>query len=129
MKQLIFVYNANSDGFSLLTDFAHKIISPSTYKCNLCSLTYGNFSIKKEWKNFIQQLSVETVFLHKDEFEKLYQYQTTLPAIFMKDVDGLKQIISAQEISYCTSLNDLKLLVDQKFKQYFLLTDSADEHR
>ncbi len=43
---LIFVYNANSDLFSTVTDFAHKILSPSTYQCQLCALTYGNFSKK-----------------------------------------------------------------------------------
>ncbi|MGI8952546.1 MAG: hypothetical protein ACR2FN_13295 [Chitinophagaceae bacterium] len=52
MSTLIFVYNADADLFSTLTDFAHKILSPSTYQCKLCALTYGNISMKQEWKFF-----------------------------------------------------------------------------
>jgi hypothetical protein len=62
-QQLIFVYNANSDLFSTITDFAHKILSPSTYDCHLCALTYGNFSEKKEWKAFIENFPVNAIFL------------------------------------------------------------------
>lgn len=117
-QQLIFVYNANSDSFSSLIDFAHKIISPNTYNCNLCSLTYGNFSVKKEWKDFVQQLAIETIFLHKDEFEKLYQSQTNLPAVFIKEKDSLKEIISAEEINQCKNLFSLKELISSKLLLY-----------
>jgi hypothetical protein len=73
MKQeLIFVYNANSDFFSTVTDFAHKILSPATYQCHLCALTFGNFSIKQGWKSFIEGLSLKAILLHKDEFEGEY---------------------------------------------------------
>ena len=73
--QLLFVYNASSNLFSTVTDFAHKILSPSTYQCRLCALTYGNFSIKQEWKSFIESLPVKAVFLYKDEFEKEFKSQ------------------------------------------------------
>ncbi len=43
VDELIFVYNADAGLFSLVSDFAHKIISSENYAC------------KKE-------------FLHKDEF-------------------------------------------------------------
>jgi len=52
MRTLIFVYNAASDIWSKSLDAAHKIISPSTYACNLCSLTHGNFSEKQVWVLF-----------------------------------------------------------------------------
>jgi len=44
--QIIFVYNADSSLFANITDFAHKIVSPKTYSCNLCKLSYGKFSMK-----------------------------------------------------------------------------------
>ena len=81
-QELIFVYNANSDLFSTVTDFAHKLLSPSTYNCNLCALTYGNFTIKQEWKSFIEELAIKTVFLHKDEFEKQYKIQAASTSNF-----------------------------------------------
>lgn len=115
-QQLIFVYNAHSDLFSTVTDFAHKLLSPATYSCNLCTLTYGNFIVKQEWKSFIKSLSIKAVFLYKDEFEKEYKIQSPLPAVFI-GMDGIvKVLISKQEIESCKSLEELKELVNQKIQ-------------
>ena len=72
-RQLVFVYNADSGLFGTATDFTHKILSPSTYRCRLCALTYGNFTIKDEWKSFIAQLPFSITFLHKNDFMKTSQ--------------------------------------------------------
>ena len=40
-KELIFIYNAKSGFVNEMVDFAHKIISPETYECNLHFITYG----------------------------------------------------------------------------------------
>ena len=113
-NQLVFVYNAGSGLFESLTDFAHKILSPSTYDCKLCALTYGNFSMKQEWKSFIESLPVSTVFLHKDEFEKKYREQDLLPAVFLEKNGNLQPLISKKEIEACTSLEELMDLVERK---------------
>ena len=55
MKTLIFVYNANAGLFNMMSDYAHKIISPETYECNLCALTYGNLGMKQKWKSLFQR--------------------------------------------------------------------------
>ena len=73
MQQLIFVYNADSGWFNSLTDAVHKMVSPSTYQCSLCALTYGNVSMKKEWREFIESLPFDVLFLYKDEFIKHYK--------------------------------------------------------
>lgn len=117
-QQLIFVYNADSGLFNSLNDFAHKIISPSTYQCNLCMLTYGNFSMKQDWKHFIQQLPADTMFLHKNEFKKTYRLKTDLPAVFMQQDNALLMLIPGKEINNCRSLQQLKDLVSAKLKQY-----------
>ena len=114
--QLIFVYNANSDLFSTVTDFAHKILSPSTYECKLCALTYDSLSIKQEWKSFIKNLPVQTVFLHKNEFEKQYQTRTALPAAYILSSGVIKEIINNQEIKRCNSVDELKDLVNSKLQ-------------
>ncbi len=116
MKQLVFVYNAGSGLFSSLSDFAHKIISPSTYQCNLCTLTYGNFKIKNEWKNFIQQSPIETLFLHKDEFEKQYQMNIALPSILMLNENNIDELVSAVEINNCKHLDELKTLIKKSLR-------------
>lgn len=119
MKQyLLFVYNANENLFSAVSDFAHKILSPSTYPCQLCALTYGNFAMKKAWKSFIEELPVKSVFLHKNEFEKQYKIQTSLPAIFIVSKEGVKEIITQQQIAGCQSLEELKNLVNAVLKQH-----------
>ena len=114
MKQLIFVYNAEGGLFNSMSDFAHKIISPLTYRCNLCALTYGNFIMKNEWKLFIESLDIETAFLHKNEFIKLYHLQTNLPAVFIKENNAISQLISKEEIDSCATLQRLKNLVPSK---------------
>ncbi len=40
-KALIFVYNADSGLLNAINDGILKIVSPSTYQCSLCSLTFG----------------------------------------------------------------------------------------
>ena len=67
-KELIFIYNAKSGFINELVDFAHKIISPETYDCNLCAITYGAFRMKKRWADYIQSLPINSVFTHQDKF-------------------------------------------------------------
>lgn len=115
--KLIFVYNADAGLFDQLTDFAHKIISPGTYSCNLCKLTYGNLSIKKGWKEFLDSLDVEKVFLHRNEFSSLYPElaDTALPAIFLLET-GKEAVLlfSAAGINQIESLQDLQNLLKEK---------------
>jgi len=115
---LIFVYNANSNLFDVVADFVHKRISPSTYNCSLCSLTHGNFSMKKEWKSFIKALPVSSLFLHKDEFLKQYKVAHQFPAVFLLKSQMIKEIISRQEIESCQTVDEMKTLVVLKLKEY-----------
>lgn len=118
MKEiLLFVYNADSDLFSAVTDFAHKILSPSTYQCGLCSLTYGNFSEKGEWRRFVERLPVETTFLYKDEFANQYKTAANLPAIFLRRNDKLEELINRNEIDSCNTLKELQDLVNDKLEK------------
>lgn len=117
-QELIFVYNANSDLFSTVTNFTHKILSPSTYSCNLCALTYDNFTIKQEWKSFIKGLPIKTTFLHKDEFEKRYKTEAALPAVFVSTDGTIKELITNTEIESCQSLGELQKLVTKKMEEY-----------
>jgi hypothetical protein len=112
--ELIFVYNADSGLFSSITDFAHKILSPSTYQCQLCALTHGNFSIKKEWKSFIETLPLKTVFLYKDEFIRQNNMVTAFPAVLLSKYGVIVTLLTKKEIENCKSLQELKSLVTFK---------------
>jgi hypothetical protein len=108
-SKLIFVYNADSGVFNLLTDIAHKIFSPQTYSCNLCAITHSNIGMKKEWKEYLASLDNPLEFLHADEFKVKYQFKRVeLPAIFKEENDSLILLIDATAINQCKSIEDLK---------------------
>lgn len=113
-QQLIFVYNAGSGLFNGFSDFAHKVLSPSTYQCSLCALTFGNFSMKQEWKLFIETLTVKTVFLHKDEFLNQYKIDTDFPAAFMVENGTVNSFLSKDQIEECKTLQQLKDIISSK---------------
>lgn len=76
-RTLIFVYNANSGKINAWLDSAHKIVSPKTYQCRLCDLTYGIFKENEDWTRFRESAvtthpDLQLEFLHIDEFEKKY---------------------------------------------------------
>ena len=117
--ELIFVYNANSGFLNSIKDLLHKSVSPKTYDCNLCFLTYSGISQKEEWKTFINKFPLKAVFLHKDEFTKQYPKYAmiTYPIVFKKEKRILKEFISAEEINKLSGLEDLKQLVQNKISE------------
>jgi len=114
--KLLFVYNADGDIFSSLKDAIHKIVKPKTYGCNLCALTYGAVSMKKDWREFIKDLPYPVKFLHKDEFKVKYKGTASLPAAFINQGKELKEIITSKEMNKCKTLEDLEKLVKTKIK-------------
>ena len=116
-KTLLFVYNADTGLFSVVTDYAHKIISPKTYPCNLCALTYGNVGMNNKWKEFIANLKVPIVFLHRDEFVNQFDVKDTqLPAVFLQQDESVKMIITHDEVNKCTAVEELIDLVTKKIE-------------
>ena len=97
--ELIFVYNAKSDKVNMLIDFAHKVISPSTYSCDLCSLTHSNFGEKKEWKDFVKESDVKLKFYHIDDFEAKFRLKHDYPIILKRNSEGLSVFLESDEIS------------------------------
>lgn len=74
--ELILVYNADSSFFNIIKDALHKTVSPSTYQCSLCGLTYGTLRMKSEWKTFIDKLKIPSKFFHRARFS---ESQTKMP--------------------------------------------------
>ena len=105
--KLIFVYNADSGLVNTLIDIGHKAISPQTYQCNLCDLTFGLISEQKQWKKFRQESDIDMVFLHRDEFEQKYTQKFEYPVILKQDEDELKIAISQAELNQIETLDDL----------------------
>jgi len=111
-KSLVFVYNADSGLFNLVTDIAHKILSPQTYACQLCSITHGNLKMHEEWRTFINTLPINCEFMHRDEFLKAHsEICNELPAVYLLSTGSLQSCVSAKEINNCNDLPELKSLI------------------
>lgn len=114
MKKLIFVYNADSGKWNVLMDSLHKIVDPSANSCKLCTLTYGVVDEKQAWKVFKKKLDVETNFLHRDEFLKLYAskfgYKFEFPVVLAQTDMGLEVFISRNELQ---EINELEILIER----------------
>lgn len=111
-KTLVFVYNADAGLFNALTDWVHKLVSPSTYQCSLCALTHSATGERTEWREFVQGLPVPSEFLHRDEFRARRPHvQTDFPAIFLDDGDRPRLLADARSINACRTLAELKELL------------------
>ncbi|RYU83228.1 hypothetical protein [Hymenobacter persicinus] len=114
-ETLLFVYNANAGLLNGMLDLVHKTLSPRTYPCSLCALTYG-VSMRPEWKSFIESLPIEARFPHRDEFWAAFpaQRQQPLPAVFRQLPGGeLQPFITAAELNH-TNLPGLMQLVSSR---------------
>ncbi|MBD3213186.1 MAG: hypothetical protein GF311_11315 [Candidatus Lokiarchaeota archaeon] len=119
---LVFIFNADSGAINSVKDFFHKMVKPSTYECNLCAVTFGNFGMKKEWAEYISGLEdeVNIEFLHRDEFEEYYPEvkDAKYPSAYIEKPNGLDIFISQEEMNNVESVEELKKLVNQRLKDY-----------
>ena len=131
-KEIIFVYNAKSGFVNDLVDFAHKILSPGTYECNLCFITYGTFTMKKKWVNYIESLPINSIFTNQDKISNNEMMNVKFPAVFFRDGLEIKELISSNQINDLNQLEQLIIIIDKKLKENgmnekkqdkFILTD------
>lgn len=106
-QKLIFVYNAKSDIINSAFDFAHKLISPKTYNCQLCKLTHGSIGEKKAWKEFRDTSNLEMVFFHKDEFEEKFHHKFQYPIILSVQKEEISTLIESEKLKPLNSVEDL----------------------
>lgn len=103
---LIFVYNADAGFINTLIDIGHKALSPDTYQCNLCGLTFGVVGEHRQWKQFREESRVEMKFLHRDEFEQEYNQKFDYPIVLQEDQE-LKIVISQADLENIATLDQL----------------------
>ena len=115
-SELIFIYNAKSGIVNEFLDFAHKIVSPSTYNCNLCALSYGNFTMKKKWSDYISSLPVRSTFTYKDKVSEYGYNNIELPSIIFRNGSRSKVIISSEEINKLKKIDQLINILSDRLK-------------
>jgi len=119
-QKLIFIYNADSGLRNAVIDSMHKVISPKTYDCNLCDITFGVFTENSKWKKFRSATRFEMEFLHKDEFKKQYAskfgHKFTYPIILISSSKGLEIFAGTKEVNGIANAEELIQLIDQRMK-------------
>ena len=71
--------------------------------------------MKKGWKNFIQNLEVETEFLHRDEFEENYEIKDAkYPSAYIQENSDFTLFITQDEMNNVKSLEEMEDLVSKK---------------
>ena len=107
LQKLIFVYNANSGVIYAILDSMHKALSPSTYNCNLCDITFGLVGEKADWKAFRESYPVDMEFLHKDEYERAYAskfgFKPEYPIVLGAASGDLEIVIGTDELNEISS--------------------------
>lgn len=110
MKELLFVYNADSGLANGLLDSLHKIVSPDTYQCQLCSITYGLVGMKKTWKTILDSLQIPTRFLHRDEFLAAHPgRKIQFPSVWLIEGETWTEILGKDDWQDLKSPEDLGL--------------------
>ena len=116
-RKVVMIYNAESGLINGIKDYFHKKRRPETYACNLCLQTYSGISMKNEWKNYIKNLEIPTVFLHKDEFEKKYKVKDAkYPSAYFQNGSDMKIFITVDEMNKVKSLDEMKDLLSKKLE-------------
>jgi len=111
--KLLFVYNADAGFVSGMMDSIHKTVSPETYECALCQLTYGLFTMDKSWRTYLQSLPIESVFFHREEFKSAYPGTTfSLPVILLERGETLLELVSAEQMGALSDVNSLISTLD-----------------
>ncbi len=116
MPTLVFIYNANGGLLSAAGDAVHKLVSPATYPCSLCALTYGAVSKRPAWRAFLARVGLPTLFLYRDEFRaQLDTRDLPLPAILLGGAGPVPEVlVSASELDGLADLDALIALLDAR---------------
>jgi hypothetical protein len=114
--RLILIYNANGGILNGAKDTIWKVLSPSTYPCSLCALTFGWVSMHGAWRRFLDSLPQTKVFHHKDDYAPAFpDLDIALPAILLAEGDAPPKIlVSAAELDALPDLNALIALVQAR---------------
>lgn len=116
MGVLVLVYNADIALFSAVTDWAHKVLAPSSYPCSLCAVTYGHVGMRNGWRDFLESLDCPVRFYHRDEFAEAYDAGFDLPAMLWEEGDTLEVLVSPSEIDACAGEENALAALEQTLR-------------
>ena len=108
---LVFIWNADSGLHNSLMDSLHKALSPQTYSCKLCQLTFGITGPKARWTKFLGTLGRLVECYHRDEFRQTPVSRQfpglELPAVLTCASEKWQILMSRDEILKIADLDGL----------------------
>ncbi len=113
---LVMIYNADGGLLNAVRDSFWKTFAPASYPCALCALAFGFFTVKREWKAFLNRVPFETIELHRDDYRKhLPGFEEKLPVILLRDErGGVRIVASADEMNAMGDLSQLIELAERR---------------
>ncbi len=102
--RLIFIYNADGGIVQGILDSVHKTLSPSTYACSLCAITYGTFTMDRRWREWLRRQSIPAVFYHKDDTP---HREFALPVVLAERDGVVETLVSAERLNALDSTDSL----------------------
>lgn len=109
--RLIFIYKADGGIAQGILDSIHKTLSPATYACSLCAITYGAFTMDAQWRAWLKALPIPTVFYHKDDSP--YR-DIALPVVLAERGGQVDTLVSAERLNALASVDALIAEIDAR---------------
>lgn len=99
--RLIFVYNAEAGLIDGVIDTIHKIVSPATYPCSLCAVTYGVIGMRRRWRNWLAAAPLPAVFHHRADFRIAFPAEADwmLPLVARMRGDRLELLLGPEALA------------------------------
>ena len=106
--KLHFVYNAEGGLLNGFLDSIHKAVSPQSYECSLCAITYGLVAMRPEWREWLRGAEIEAVFHHRADFRAAWPgIDVALPAILAERGGALAEIVGAAQLAQFKDVGEL----------------------
>ena len=99
-----------------MMDYLHKVFSPSTYACKLCSLTHHNFGPRKGWKEFLSSADITIRFVYKDQFRAEFQEDFDFPVVLGYDKSAFL-ILGKKELQNLNDLEEFLVLLKERLPE------------
>lgn len=112
---LILVYNAEKGVLAAIGDAVHKAVSPDSYPCSLCAVSYGAVRMRPEWQAYLRALPYDLRFFHRPDFRRAFPAlaDMALPAILLEEGTGPRVLLDAAALNRLRSIGELVTALDR----------------
>ncbi|XOV67252.1 MAG: hypothetical protein ACFHU9_16675 [Fluviicola sp.] len=112
--ELFFVYNARKGVGNMIMDGLHKVVSPTTYACDLCAFTYSAVAKKKKWKAFLEAKEIPIHFYYKNTIPKEFDQNWEYPVVLRYENSSVTRILDRQDFAAINDLDEFIVLLKEK---------------